>query len=499
MGMSGRASVPEEASLERGPRCTDALGRSTPSESEACLQAEGKWKRGPLGRREEGECSGPREGSSGTGCFALPLGRPERLAVRGGGRGGGSEHPPGSSAFVFLPVQRPGLRGAPPLSPSPASSGLSGRRAGGGARAGRPPALWRLPGAPLAAQDRGSVPNSASIATCPAAPPVADRGSAGAGHVGKSRPGQGPWCPSPPPPGLQLGSEHGARPLPPALPRAVSGPEPEVPGGVPRVRSVGPPLAEGSGECGSVQSRLRGGGRYQPLRRPKKFSSGTSQAQVPFPGPSPARLPKGLPPFQYPSRLLSPPASPWRAHRPAPAPNGSSPFVECPFLDPSPSSPSQEQQPRRPAPGFVSAGLYPRPAFWAEPGQAVARGRSVDLLCRSHLGLSHFAVARERRPLLRMNSSRSVISFRIQAMTKDHVGTYSCYGFPPFSPHLWSHPSKALVLEMTDAAISPAFFFSLAQLSLAGLSLLFFGRLGTKTLVRWWSRRGQPRPAEAPA
>ncbi|KAM9032076.1 platelet glycoprotein VI-like isoform 2-T2 [Sarcophilus harrisii] len=99
---------------------------------------------------------------------------------------------------------------------------------------------------------------------------------------------------------------------------------------------------------------------------------------------------------------------------------------------------------------LVVTGLYPRPAFWAEPGQAVARGRSVDLLCRSHLGLSHFAVARERRPLLRMNSSRSVISFRIQAMTKDHVGTYSCYGFPPFSPHLWSHPSKALVLEMTE-------------------------------------------------
>ncbi|XP_074158756.1 platelet glycoprotein VI-like [Sminthopsis crassicaudata] len=146
---------------------------------------------------------------------------------------------------------------------------------------------------------------------------------------------------------------------------------------------------------------------------------------------------------------------------------------------------------------LVVTGLYPRPAFWAQPGQVVAQGGSADLLCQSHLGLPHFAVVKERRVFLRMNSSGSLISFRIQAMTKNHVGTYYCYGYSPLSPFLWSHPSKALMLEMTDAAISPAIFFSLAQLSLAGLSLLFFGRLGTKTLVRWWSRRKPPGPGEA--
>ncbi|XP_043849938.1 platelet glycoprotein VI-like [Dromiciops gliroides] len=145
---------------------------------------------------------------------------------------------------------------------------------------------------------------------------------------------------------------------------------------------------------------------------------------------------------------------------------------------------------------LVVTGLYPRPYFWAEPREVMQEGQSLTLLCRSHLDFRGFAVARERSAYLRRRSNSSLMRFRIPAATKVYEGTYHCYAYSTLHPYLWSYPSKALSLEVTA---NSSVLLSLTQLSLAGLSLLFLGRLVAKALFKWWNRRKQLGPVEAPA
>uniref|UniRef100_A0A667HQ57 Ig-like domain-containing protein n=1 Tax=Lynx canadensis TaxID=61383 RepID=A0A667HQ57_LYNCA len=115
-----------------------------------------------------------------------------------------------------------------------------------------------------------------------------------------------------------------------------------------------------------------------------------------------------------------------------------------------------------PSPAFLSLGqLSYTPSLSVQPGPMVASGENVTLLCQSWSFVDTFLLSKEGAadPPLRLRSKYRAghyqAKFSMNPVTSAQGGTYRCYGSYSTSPHLLSHPSDPLELQVSGSSGEP--------------------------------------------
>ncbi|XP_044540845.1 leukocyte immunoglobulin-like receptor subfamily A member 5 [Gracilinanus agilis] len=156
---------------------------------------------------------------------------------------------------------------------------------------------------------------------------------------------------------------------------------------------------------------------------------------------------------------------------------------------------------------LVVTGLSAPPSLAALPSSEVAPGQNVTLKCQSELYHDWFALYKDGEEIshsrTRSHGRGHQTIFFFPVVNPTHDGTYQCYRFYSYSPHLWSSPSAPLVLRVSgtfsprpesenrpsDAAALDYTVDNLVRLILAGLVLVL---LGVLLAEHWKSSRSQP-------
>ncbi|XP_032127007.1 osteoclast-associated immunoglobulin-like receptor isoform X2 [Sapajus apella] len=123
---------------------------------------------------------------------------------------------------------------------------------------------------------------------------------------------------------------------------------------------------------------------------------------------------------------------------------------------------------------------YPKPWLGAQPATVVTPGVNVTLRCRAPQPAWRFALFKsgETDPLLLREVSSELAEFFLEEVTPAQGGSYHCcYGKPDWAPSVWSQPSDALELLVTDSSSSDYTRENLVRLGLAGLVLISLGVL----------------------
>ena len=115
-----------------------------------------------------------------------------------------------------------------------------------------------------------------------------------------------------------------------------------------------------------------------------------------------------------------------------------------------------------PSPAFLSPGQLPStPSLSVQPGPMVASGENVTLLCQSWSSVDTFLLSKEGAPdpplCLRSEyrNGHYQAKFSMNPVTSAQGGTYRCYGSYSTSPHLLSHPSDPLELQVSGEGPQP--------------------------------------------
>ncbi|XP_074158755.1 paired immunoglobulin-like receptor B [Sminthopsis crassicaudata] len=142
---------------------------------------------------------------------------------------------------------------------------------------------------------------------------------------------------------------------------------------------------------------------------------------------------------------------------------------------------------------LVVTELYHPPSLSAWPGSTVAEGQNVSLQCRAEKGYDRSALYKDGAPVTQASAQPhgrgSQANVSIPAVTSAHGGTYRCYSFQSHAPHEWSAPSDPLELRVTDPAAQDYTVGNVIRLSLAGLVLILLGVL----LAEVWNSCREPR------
>uniref|UniRef100_A0A8C9JN27 Leukocyte immunoglobulin-like receptor subfamily B member 3 n=1 Tax=Panthera tigris altaica TaxID=74533 RepID=A0A8C9JN27_PANTA len=122
---------------------------------------------------------------------------------------------------------------------------------------------------------------------------------------------------------------------------------------------------------------------------------------------------------------------------------------------------SEWSAPSDPLDILVTGQLPSTPSLSVQPGPMVASGENVTLLCQSWSFVDTFLLSKEGAadPPLRLRSKYRVghyqAKFSMSPVTSAQGGTYRCYGSYSTSPHLLSHPSDPLELQVSGSSGEP--------------------------------------------
>ncbi|KAF6288722.1 osteoclast associated Ig-like receptor [Rhinolophus ferrumequinum] len=107
----------------------------------------------------------------------------------------------------------------------------------------------------------------------------------------------------------------------------------------------------------------------------------------------------------------------------------------------------------------VPPASYPKPQLGAQPAAIVTPGVNVTLRCRAPQPAWRFALFKsgEIAPVLYRDVSEELAEFFLEEVTPAQGGSYRCcYRNPGWAPGVWSHPSDALELLVTDTLPRPS-------------------------------------------
>ncbi|XP_008589648.1 PREDICTED: osteoclast-associated immunoglobulin-like receptor isoform X2 [Galeopterus variegatus] len=110
-------------------------------------------------------------------------------------------------------------------------------------------------------------------------------------------------------------------------------------------------------------------------------------------------------------------------------------------------------------PPSVPPALYPKPWLGAQPAAVVTPGVNVTLRCRAPQPAWRFALFKlgEIAPMLFRDVSSELAEFFLEEVTPAQRGSYCCcYRRPDWGPGVWSQPSDALELLVTDQLPRPS-------------------------------------------
>ncbi|XP_044901909.1 leukocyte immunoglobulin-like receptor subfamily B member 3 isoform X4 [Felis catus] len=119
---------------------------------------------------------------------------------------------------------------------------------------------------------------------------------------------------------------------------------------------------------------------------------------------------------------------------------------------------SEWSAPSDPLDILVTGQLSYTPSLSVQPGPTVASGENVTLLCQSWSSVNTFLLSKEGAadPPLRLRSKYRAghyqAKFSMSPVTSAQGGTYRCYGSYSTSPHLLSHPSDPLELQVSGSS-----------------------------------------------
>ncbi|XP_043454270.1 leukocyte immunoglobulin-like receptor subfamily B member 3 isoform X3 [Prionailurus bengalensis] len=119
---------------------------------------------------------------------------------------------------------------------------------------------------------------------------------------------------------------------------------------------------------------------------------------------------------------------------------------------------SEWSAPSDPLDILVTGQLPSTPSLSVQPGPMVASGENVTLLCQSWSSVDTFLLSKEGAadPPLRLRSKYRAghyqAKFSMNPVTSAQGGTYRCYGSYSTSPHLLSHPSDPLELQVSGSS-----------------------------------------------
>ncbi|VFV35852.1 paired-ig-like receptor a4-like [Lynx pardinus] len=157
---------------------------------------------------------------------------------------------------------------------------------------------------------------------------------------------------------------------------------------------------------------------------------------------------------------------------------------------------SEWSAPSDPLDILVTGQLSYTPSLSVQPGPMVASGENVTLLCQSWSFVDTFLLSKEGAadPPLRLRSKYGAghyqAKFSMNPVTSAQGGTYRCYGSYSTSPHLLSHPSDPLELQVSGSSGEPGPPATDPSSTAAGAQLN--GITGSFTV--WLCPRSQPVP-----
>ncbi|XP_054186126.1 immunoglobulin alpha Fc receptor isoform X1 [Homo sapiens] len=123
---------------------------------------------------------------------------------------------------------------------------------------------------------------------------------------------------------------------------------------------------------------------------------------------------------------------------------------------------------------LVVTGLYGKPFLSADRGLVLMPGENISLTCSSaHIPFDRFSLAKEGElSLPQHQSGEHPANFSLGPVDLNVSGIYRCYGWYNRSPYLWSFPSNALELVVTDSIHQDYTTQNLIRMAVAGLVLV---------------------------
>ncbi|XP_057566905.1 immunoglobulin alpha Fc receptor [Hippopotamus amphibius kiboko] len=123
---------------------------------------------------------------------------------------------------------------------------------------------------------------------------------------------------------------------------------------------------------------------------------------------------------------------------------------------------------------LVVTGLYDKPFLSTDGGLVVMTGANVSLRCRSaHISLDRFSLSKEGgAPLSQRQNGGHWGDFILGPVNLNFSGIYTCYSWYSGSPYVWSAPSNALELVVTDTINKDYTTENLIRMGVAGLVLV---------------------------
>nr|WOC22988.1 Fc alpha receptor [Macaca fascicularis]WOC23026.1 Fc alpha receptor [Macaca fascicularis]WOC23038.1 Fc alpha receptor [Macaca fascicularis] len=123
---------------------------------------------------------------------------------------------------------------------------------------------------------------------------------------------------------------------------------------------------------------------------------------------------------------------------------------------------------------LVVTGLYGKPSLSVDRGPVLMPGENISVTCSSaHIPFDRFSLAKEGElSLPQHQSGEHPANFSLGPVDLNVSGSYRCYGWYNRSPYLWSFPSNALELVVTDSINRDYTTQNLIRMAMAGLVLV---------------------------
>ncbi|XP_019483389.1 PREDICTED: immunoglobulin alpha Fc receptor isoform X2 [Hipposideros armiger] len=123
---------------------------------------------------------------------------------------------------------------------------------------------------------------------------------------------------------------------------------------------------------------------------------------------------------------------------------------------------------------LVVTGLYDKPLLSTDQGLVVMPGENISFQCGSaHIPLDRFLLTKEGTSALPQHQNgQHQGSFTLGPVNLSFSGNYRCYGWHSGNPYVWSAPSDALELVVTDTMNQDYTVENLIRMGVAGLVLV---------------------------